>query len=142
MSRRSALQPVQTAVYQWLVADAALTALAPVYDQVPQPTAFPLIELSSFVEAPDNTEGEQGRMVTVTIFAYDQTPGYKLLEQILDNIMRLLDEDEIPDATPDQGWDIWHSAFTRAEVMRLPDGITRQLSAQFEVGVTRNALGE
>src|SRR6266702_4171712 len=137
MARRSAIGPTQTAVYRHLHGDGPLTALAPVYDYVPAVTPFPYVQIGELIETPDNTEGEQGRDVTVTVFAWDQAPGFAGLELILDHLLRQLDEADIP-AAPSQGWSIWQNRVVRDEVVRLPDGITRQLSVQVSVSTTRD----
>jgi Protein of unknown function (DUF3168) len=139
--RRSSTGMVQAAVYTHLAGDSSLMALAPVFDQVPQGQAYPYIEIAELIETPDNTEGQQGRQVMVTIFAWDQTPGFKLLEEILDNLLRLVDEDIIP-TVAGSGWSIWSNEYVRDEATKMPDGLTRQLAVQIQVSTTRDALGE
>lgn len=139
-ARRSAIGLVQRAVYQHLIADGPLMALAPVFDQVPQATAYPYIEIAELIETLDDTEGQQGRQIMVSVFAWDQTPGYKLLEDILDALLRLMDEDMIATVSG-SGWTIWHNECVRDEVSKAPDGITRQLAVQVQVMVTRDELG-
>lgn len=140
--RRSAIGPVQAAVYQWLAADTTLTNLAKVYDYVPQGTKPPYIEISELIETPNNTEGQQGREILVTIFAWSKQPGFKELEAILDSLLRLLDEDTIPVSSPSQGWTLDWNQVIRDEVLRLPDGITRQLGIQVQVLAVRDLPGE
>jgi uncharacterized protein DUF3168 len=140
-SRRSAIQPVQAAVFTHLAGDTTLTGLAPVYDQVPQGTSYPYVEITELVETLDNTEGQQGRQVMVTVSAWDQTPGYKPLELILDNLLRLLDEDSVA-TLGGSGWTIWHNEVVRDNVVKEPDGITRQLMVECQIMITRDALGE
>jgi hypothetical protein len=135
-SRRTAIGAVQAAVYAHLVADVALADLAPVLDFVPEGTAFPYVELSEFVELPDSTLGTQGRSVLVTVFAWSQQPGFLLLERIIDNLMRLLDEDQIADVAG-SGWTVFDNEVVRSEVVRLPDGVTRQAAVQVRVSAAR-----
>jgi hypothetical protein len=140
-SDRSAIGVVQASVYQYLHADTTLMALAPVFDQVPQGQPYPYLEITDLVETLDDTIGEQGRSITVTISAWDQTPGYKLLEQILDNLIRLLDEGLIPTVSG-SGWTIWNNIYVRGEVSKLPDGITRQVMTETQIMVTKDDLSE
>lgn len=136
----SPLGPVQVAIYTWLANDSALTALAPVYEEVPQSTPFPYIEIAELVATPDNVLGPSGRQVVVSIFAFSQSPGFKELQTILQRLMYLLDEVEIPNTSaamnPSLGWMIWNNMVVTEETIKLP-GIptTRQLAVRVQIDV-------
>lgn len=105
---------------------------------------MPYVEITEVISTPSNTEGTQGRDVLVTLFAFSKSPGFLELEEILDNLMRLLDEDVIADASPYPGWHINWNQVTREEVIRIPgaEGMTRQLAMQVQVIATRDVPGE
>lgn len=133
MSTRTALGAVQSAVYQYLAGDVILTALAPVYDEVPPGKTFPYVELSEFIEERDDTLGGVGRTVTATIWAYSQQPGFKELEAILEQLIRLLNDQKIPDV--DVQWKIYSNSYERGELTRDSDGLTRMLAVRAVVDV-------
>jgi hypothetical protein len=124
---------VQSAVYAYLAADTALTTLAPVYDEVPAGKTFPYIELSEFTEERNDTLGGVGRTIHVTIWVYSQQPGFKQLEAILEQLIRLLNEHTIPDV--DAQWRIYSNTYETGELTRDPDGATRMLAVRAVVDV-------
>lgn len=130
MASRSALAPVQKAVYETLHGDSGLTALAEVYDEVPEGTAFPYIELGDFIETADDTLGEIGRQVTVGIDVWSQSPGYMQIEAIGEELLRLLDEGQPADPT---GWHVVDSVYFQGGLTREGDGITRHGRFEFRI---------
>lgn len=146
MAERSPLGPLQQAVYTWLANDPALAALAKVYDQVPQSTTFPYVEIGELSSVRDPTLGRADRLATVTVFAWSQAFGYKQLEDILEELLRLLDEEDIPNTSaamdPSLGWQVAYNLVNLEEVSRLPDGITRQLAVRCQILTQKIDQGE
>lgn len=157
MSNRSPLLPTQKAMYTYLSADTGLAnalqnfysdatrPLIKVYDQVPEGTPYPYVEIFRVEATKDDTLGDIGRDMSVDILAYSQAPGYQELQVIQQELARLLDEQTMPNTTaafdPANGWAVdWH-LIKMEELVRL-DGITRQLQVQVSLLVHRIALGE
>ena len=148
MTQRSPIGPIQKALYTWLSADSALAALAPVYDNVVQPTPYPYVEIAEFSSTKNDSLGDQGRDVIVTLFTFSQNPGFLELETIAQELLRLLDETSIPNTSagmdPSLGWQIWDNQVILEEAIktRMPDGLTRQYALRVRVSVSKIALGE
>lgn len=89
---KTALAAVQTAIMATLGADAPLAALVPggVWDYVPPNEVFPYLCVESAEEAPDDTFGTQGRIVTITLAIFSSYRGRKEQYAILDALVRLL----------------------------------------------------
>ena len=132
MAGHSALIPVQTLVYATLTGDATLKALAPTYDEVPTTAVFPWVLITDIKETPDDALGEVGRMLVVGIDAWSQIKGFKELESIAEEVIRLLDTDQLGNPT---GWQLDHCIYRDGLFDREPDGITRHVRMNFEMGV-------
>jgi hypothetical protein len=87
----AALGACQTAVYGRLHGDATLAAMAPVYDEVPEGTAYPYVAISGLDATPDNTLGELGSSVVITLNVWSRYRGYAEAQRIAARIDALLD---------------------------------------------------
>lgn len=71
------LRPLQAAVYQKLTNAPALMALVSgVFDEVPEPAAFPYVSLGSIIEFPDDAHDVQGLSATVVLHVWSDAPGF------------------------------------------------------------------
>jgi len=90
----SALKAIQTAVYSTLNGDSTLTALAPVFNDVPEGEPFPHVEIGSATEKPWHTMGGAsqglGFNATITIHIWSRYQGDVEALTILDRVMALL----------------------------------------------------
>jgi len=87
---QSALEPILTATYGALNTS-AVTALAPVYNHVPQGTARPYLVIENPTEVPWNTMGEFGKDVTVQLHAVSEAFGDQEALRILNAAILVLD---------------------------------------------------
>lgn len=142
MAFRSAIGPIQASIYAWLAADATFMGLIKgVFDQVPESKDFPYVEFEDFKEVPDNVLGDQGRQITVTLLSWSQALGFLELENIMEELWRLLDENTVGDVSPSQGWHIYQSLISEADMSKEPDGITRKGTVKAEIFCQKVALG-
>ena len=78
---------VQTAVYNRLSTDTALTALLPasggVYDHAPRGTAFPYVVLNETTCQPLDTQTDSGADLSLTIHGYSRTDGFEEIKAIM-----------------------------------------------------------
>jgi hypothetical protein len=132
MAGHSAILPVQAQVYTTLANDPALKALSPVFDEVPTKAVFPWVLITDIREKPDDTLGTVGRALVVGLDAWSQVEGFQELEQIAEEVIRLLDIDTLPDPT---GWTTDHSLYLSGFFDREADGITRHVRLEFDIGV-------
>lgn len=93
----TALLEVQAQLISTLQGDAQLIALCPIFDLVPEGQARPYVEIAELEETANNVFGARGRDVTITLNIFDESPGFKLTEQIVDRLNALLDDAPLPD---------------------------------------------
>lgn len=92
MANRSALTPVQTALYSTLTTDSTLMALVSgVYDSVPEPAVYPFVVIGEAIEMPANEHGSFGSRVSCTIHVWSEYRGFAQVNTMLDCLVRLLD---------------------------------------------------
>lgn len=135
MATRSALAPVQILVFTTLDGDNALKALTPVFDHIPATQAFPWLLLTDFVETLDNTLGEEGRAITIGIDCWSEVEGYKELQDIAEELIRLLNTDTL--ANPAGGWVMDYCLYKTGRLDRETDGLTRHGRFEFDMVVHR-----
>jgi hypothetical protein len=87
----SSLGPVQAAIYTALTADAALTAVATIWDEVPEGTAMPYVQIGEAIETPDDWHGGIGRQTVATLHVWSRARGFAQVVQIMDRVVALLD---------------------------------------------------
>lgn len=137
MAAHTALAAVQARVFAALSGDSGLTNIAPVFDHVPVDqagviTTFPWVLIADLDELPDDTLGEVGRSLIVGIDAWSQYEGFKEIEGIVEEVVRILDKDTLADPT---GWDLDHCIYTHGKIDREADGLTRHARMDFTIGV-------
>lgn len=124
----SALHSVQKAVYSRLSSDVTLAAaVVGVFDDVPEGTGFPYVELGDTTEIPFDVFGKDGHEQTLTLHIWSQKSGMKEAQQIQGMINGLL-----------HGYSL--TVDNHSTVLLLhdgtnsqldPDGVTRHLSVRF-----------
>ncbi|XKK40314.1 DUF3168 domain-containing protein [Nocardiopsis sp. ARC36] len=87
----TAAWPIQQAIYQRLSTDPALTALATVCDEVPEPAPYPHVAFGEFIEERLDTHDNQGLDVAVILHIWSKYRGYAETARILAHLDRLLD---------------------------------------------------
>lgn len=134
MAIRTSLPDVQVAVFAVLDGDSALKALAPVLDHVPAEQKFPWVLLSDFRETRDDTTGEQGRSILIGIDAWSEVEGYMELEDIAEQVIKLLNVDNIAIGN---GWQMDYCTYMGGLLDRETDGLTRHGRFEFQMVVHR-----
>ncbi len=104
-----------------------------VYDDVPDGTEFPYIDIAGSTEAADETKAEWGSDVTVTVVVYSQYQGAKEAHDLADAISRALTDGRMDLV----GAELADTPRLESLVYsRAADGITRQAEMRFLVKVS------
>ncbi len=127
---------IQTSIYQILYDDAELRSSVGsgglndpvrVYDNVPQNTAYPYIQIGDETMKDSGTMTDQGVEVTYTLHVWARDRGKVVVKELADRIYQLLHEQDIP--VLDQ--DVYLCRFEFFESFTDPDGITRHGVARY-----------
>ncbi|WP_071812529.1 DUF3168 domain-containing protein [Lentzea guizhouensis] len=125
---------VQTAIHTLLTADVELmAAVSGVYDQVPEPAAFPYIRLGDTTEVPDDNHSRRGSRVTTTLHIFSRYRGNKQGLQILGQVDRLLDRQAL--LVP--GYRDVSCAREFHQTLRDPDPEIRHIPVRYRLWLTR-----
>lgn len=122
---------VLAAVYARLDGDATLTAMAPVWDEVPTPLAYPYVQIGESTAVKDATFEADGRNVVCTIHVWSQYAGSKETSAIMARIGDLLDEYNLSVS----GCVVESCEVEQSQVIRDVDGRTRHGVMQLRVRV-------
>ena len=135
MSLPTAYDEVYEAIYERLTNDATLMALITgIYDDVPDASSFPYIQLGEPIELPFDAFANQGKQVTVPIHVWSRYNGNKECSDIQSRIATLLDRY----ALSVDGMVLTRCVFESGRVMRDPDGMTRHGLQQFVIEVSES----
>jgi hypothetical protein len=124
----TALNAIQVAVYARLNGDATLTAKGPIYDDAPAEAAFPYVVVGEAYEVPYDTFGRQGRTLITTIHLWSRAKGFKEVNGMMDDVLRLLDRYALTPA----GMTLVLFAYDYGQVIKDPDGFTRHGILRFK----------
>lgn len=92
MNYSSPAEPIQTAVFARLDADAELAALgAAILDDTDEHTPYPYVSIGEGTETPANTHTRHGADSTLTLHVWSSEPGYQQANRIARRIGELLD---------------------------------------------------
>jgi hypothetical protein len=123
---------VQAALYTLLSGDPTLAALVVgVYEEVPEGSAYPYVQLGEFTETKDAVFERDGRMVLATLHVWSQYAGQQECWTIAGRIGDLIDE-----TTPTvSGATVESCEVEQAQVLRDPDGRTRHGVIQLRISL-------
>ncbi|MEV0843610.1 DUF3168 domain-containing protein [Actinocatenispora sera] len=129
----AALGAVQTAVYARLAGDVTLAAMAPVYDEVPEGTAYPYVTISGLDATPDNALGELGSSVNITLNVWSKYRGYAQAQRIAARVDALLDHQPLSVA----GYRDVSVLQQALRAVRDPNPEIRRVVAEYQVWLTQ-----
>jgi len=114
---------LQTAIYSKLSADNNLTAVlgAKVFDDVPENTPYPYIQLGEDNASDYSTKDQTGSEVTVNVDVWSRYRGSLEAKNIMDRIHTLLHDSSLSVT----GSNFINMRFEFSDIIRDPDGITR-----------------
>jgi len=118
---RTSLSPLQTALFQRLSSDSAVTGLVTgVFDYVPEGTVFPYIRIGEPTVTPQVTKTTYGEQVSVVIHAWSQYRGKKEAYDILNACLAAT-------TSPLQvnGFDLFDQRVDQLQVFDDIDGMTK-----------------
>ena len=120
---KSALEPLQEAVYSKISGDATIMALITgVYDHVEQveESNYPYVTIDDPTSTPWRTHSRAGEELTITLHAWSQYNGKKEINDIITNLNRLFGDTDLTVS----GYDVAKSWYDYAQVFRELDGLT------------------
>lgn len=119
----------QTAVFTKLAGHTPLTALAPVYDDVPDNAAFPYVTLGTLQAERLSTQTSDGLRLLLTIESFSRYRGFYELRRIMAEITAALDRA----ALTIPGQVAVSCRLLSAASLADSDGRTRRGTQQFEI---------
>ena len=114
---------LQTAVYSTLSSDSNLTSTlgAGVYDDVPQGSAYPFVQIGDDATKDYSTKDVSGSETTLNLHVWSQNHGSKQAKDIMDRIHTLLHDTNLTVT----GFNFINNRMEFSDIVRDPDGITR-----------------
>lgn len=129
---RSALAPVQRALYTKLTADKALMGLVSgVFDHVPEDAAWPYVVIGEGVESPDNDHTSFGRAVLATLHVWSEYKGFTEAERVQARLVELLDHQHRD--LPVDGHKVVAVRYAQTLPLRDPNPMLRHVLVQFRI---------
>lgn len=114
---------LQQALYAVLSGDSTLTSTlgASVYDEVPQPSSYPYVQIGEDNTLDYSTKDLVGSETVVNIHVWSRYPGAKEAKQIIDRIHSLLHDSNLTVT----GHNFINMRMEFSDILRDPDGATR-----------------
>ncbi len=114
---------LQTAIFTLLSADNNLTSTlgASVFDDVPEETAYPYVQIGEDTAIDYSTKDLNGSDVSVNLDVWSRYRGSLEVKNIMDRIHTLLHDSSLSVA----GTNFINMRFEFSDIIRDPDGITR-----------------
>ena len=114
---------LQTAVYSTLSSDTNLTSTlgAGVYDDVPQGSAYPFVQIGDDSTMDYSTKDVSGSETTLNLHVWSQNHGSKQAKDIMDRVHTLLHDTNLTVT----GFNFINNRMEFSDIIRDPDGITR-----------------
>lgn len=114
---------LQTAVYSTLSSDTNLTSTlgAGVYDDVPQGSAYPFVQVGDDSTMDYSTKDVSGSETTLNLHVWSQNHGSKQAKDIMDRVHTLLHDTNLTVT----GFNFINNRMEFSDIIRDPDGITR-----------------
>lgn len=126
----SALLSIQKTVFARLRADQDLMMkITGVFDEVPRDQLMPYVTVGDATSSPFRTMSRFGEEVTITLHIWSQYNGFKESLEILEDLNRLLADQEL-EVT---GYDTVACFYEFSETIRDPDGITRHVPVRYRI---------
>ncbi|MEU1908107.1 DUF3168 domain-containing protein [Streptomyces hygroscopicus] len=130
----TALWPLQRAVYAALTADTALMALVSgVYDEVPEPAAYPYVSIGSITELVDDAHDQRGLTTDLVLHVWSKYHGFKEAAEILDALDAVLDRQPLAV----EGFTDVSVAHQQHQELRDPDPEIRHINVTYRVWMTK-----
>lgn len=131
----TAAWPLQVAMFTRLSGDTELTAMAGVFDEVPEPAPYPHVAFGTFVETPMDSHDQQGLRVDATLHIWSKYRGYAECAEILGHLDRLLDRQPltVEGFTKVSVARDWH------QFLRDPDPDIRHCPVRFRVWLAKES---
>lgn len=129
----TAAWPLQQAVYTRLSADGPLTALAGIYDEVPENAPYPHVAVGEVIEEPQDAHDGQGLTVALVLHIWSRYQGYAECMQILAHLDRLLDRRPLTVA----GYTDVTVFREHSRMMRDPDPRLRHCPVRYRVWLSK-----
>lgn len=106
---------------------------AAVYQRVPENASYPYVVVGNSTEVPDQTYGDKGREVTITVHCWDDTPTDDDCHKIADRVTELLDCATFSLATYTLTYSLLESA------VEVPEEHFLHIAVTFRVRVSESA---
>jgi len=115
------LAELQKAIFTKLSTAVSLTGI-PVFDYVPQNTAFPYIKVDNSTAIERSNHSKRGREITTTILVWTQYHGSKQCRELLEKVDKVLDRTSLTVT----GFTHVLTYVEFCQVYTQPDGFTQQ----------------
>ena len=114
---------LQSTIYSTLSGDGNLTTTlgASVFDDVPESTSFPYVQICEDNVTEFDTKDVNGSETTLTLHIWSEYKGSKETKQIMDRVHDLLHDSSLSVS----GFNLINLRFEFGDIMRDPDGKTR-----------------
>ena len=114
---------LQSTIYSTLSGDSNLTTTlgASVFDDVPESTSFPYVQIGEDNVIEFDTKDVNGSETTLTLHIWSEYKGSKETKQIMDRVHDLLHDSSLSVS----GFNLINLRFEFGDIMRDPDGKTR-----------------
>ena len=121
------LNEIQKSLRAYIVADSVIASHvgSRVYGDPPQNLdTFPYIRFGRMLVKPDETDGDTGKIATITIEVYDRpkSGGRVMTQRILDRLTEILNWHDADVSV--SGFDLWSMRFTDYNIVRGNDGLS------------------
>lgn len=127
---RSALWPVQRAIYQRLTSHAPLMArVTGILDDVPEGQPFPYVVIGEWTEIPVLAFGEDGSETTLTLHVWSRYRGWKEANEIVALVNEVLDDAELEV----EGYRTVLVVYDSSTAIRDTDGVTRHMVVRYRL---------
>lgn len=124
---------VQRAMFAALSGSSAVTALVGtrVYDWAPPAAVFPYLTIGEAIETRWDMLDHEGRNLRCTLHVWSQAHGFTEAENIAEAVIGVLNRQPLTVA----GFSVWKCWLLTSTAMRDPDGISRHIAIEVDVGV-------
>ena len=129
---------LQAGVYALLSADATLTALAGVYDGVPETAEPAWVIIGEMTSLPDGVHGTEGRQTSATIHSWTRSDGFKPTNEIGARVVALLWHQHAALDAAVAGHKVWRVDHEFAQTLDDPEPHLRHRVDRFRIWTSQN----